>query len=61
VADLTNLIEEDIIVIDGKCLRRSIDKASNKAAIYMVSAWSRQNSLVLGQVIANTKLSSSYP
>jgi predicted transposase YbfD/YdcC len=50
VADLSDLSEEDIIAIDGKCLRRSLDKASNKAAIYMVSAWSRQNSLVLGQV-----------
>jgi len=35
--------------IDGKCLRRSIDKASRKAAIYMVSAWAHQNNLVLGQ------------
>jgi predicted transposase YbfD/YdcC len=55
VTDLTNLTEEDIIAIDGKCLRRSIDKASNKAAIYMVSAWSRQNSLVLGQVKVDDK------
>ena len=55
VADLSNLSEEDIIAIDGKCLRRSIDKASNKAAIYMVSAWSRQNSLVLGQVKVDDK------
>ena len=47
--------EEDIIAIDGKCLRRSIDKTSNKAAIYIVSAWSRQNSLVLGQVKVNDK------
>ncbi len=43
VADLSNLVEEDIIAIDGKCLRRSLDKASNKAAIYKVSAWSRQS------------------
>jgi predicted transposase YbfD/YdcC len=55
VADLSNLVEEDIIAIDGKCLRRSLDKASNKAAIYMVSAWSRQNSLVLGQVKVDDK------
>jgi len=55
VADLSDLAEEDIIAIDGKCLRRSIDKASNKAAIYMVSAWSRQNSLVLGQVKVDDK------
>lgn len=46
VADLADLAEENIIAIDGKCLRRSIDKASNKVAIYMVSAWSRENSLV---------------
>ncbi len=55
IADLANLVEEDIIAIDGKCLRRSIDNASNKAAIYMVSAWSRQNSLVLGQVKVDDK------
>jgi predicted transposase YbfD/YdcC len=55
VADLSHLVEEDIIAIDGKCLRRSIDNASNKAAIYMVSAWSRQNSLVLGQVKVDDK------
>lgn len=55
VTDLATFVEEDIIAIDGKCLRRSIDKASNKAAIYMVSAWSRQNSLVLGQVKVDDK------
>lgn len=55
VTDLAHLVDEDIIAIDGKCLRRSIDKASNKAAIYMVSAWSRQNSLVLGQVKVDDK------
>ncbi len=36
LADLADVVEEDIIAIDGKCLRRSIDTASNKAAIYMV-------------------------
>ncbi|MEE9356703.1 MAG: ISAs1 family transposase [Methylococcaceae bacterium] len=50
VTDLANLTEGEVIAIDGKCLRRSIDKASNKAAIYMVSAWAQKNSLVLGQV-----------
>lgn len=34
-ADLASLIEEDIIAIDRKCLRRSIDKASNRAVISM--------------------------
>jgi predicted transposase YbfD/YdcC len=55
VADIANLAEGEIIAIDGKCLRRSIDKASKKAAIYMVSAWAQQNSLVLGQVKVDDK------
>ncbi len=55
MADLSNLVEEEIIALDGKCLRRSIDNASNKAAIYMVSAWSQKNSLVLGQVKVDDK------
>ncbi len=50
VTDLADLTEGEIIVIDGKCLRLSLDSASKKAAIYMVSAWSQHNSLVLGQV-----------
>lgn len=55
VADLANLTEGEVIAIDGKCLRRSIDKASKKAAIHMVSAWAQQNSLVLGQVKVDNK------
>jgi hypothetical protein len=50
VSDLATLTEGEVIALDGKCLRRSIDKASNKSAIYMVSAWAQKNSLVLGQV-----------
>lgn len=49
VADLSDLSDGEIIAIDGKCLRRSLDSASDKAAIYMVSAWATQNQLVLGQ------------
>jgi predicted transposase YbfD/YdcC len=39
----------EIIALDGKQLRRSHDKNLGKKAIYMVSAWASQNSLVLGQ------------
>jgi len=49
VADLAALSGGEIIAIDGKCLRRSMDKAADKAAIHMVSAWATQNQLVLGQ------------
>jgi len=40
VADLAQLTKGEVIAIDGKCLRRSIDKASKKAAIHRVTtAW----------------------
>jgi len=45
----------EVIAIDGKCLSRSLDKASKKAAIYMVSAWSQQNNLVLGHFKVDDK------
>jgi len=49
VADLSQLCNGEIISLDGKCLRGSIDRASNKTAIFMVSAWAQKNQLVLGQ------------
>lgn len=55
VADLASLTDGEVIAIDGKCLRRSVDKASKKAAIHMVSAWAQHNSLVLGQVKVDDK------
>ena len=44
-----------IVAIDGKTLRRSFDRASEKAAIHMVSAWCDANQLVLGQVKTDEK------
>jgi len=48
VKAIANLIEEHI-AIDGKMLRRSHDRANDKAALHMVSAWSSKNGIVLGQ------------
>lgn len=45
----------EVIAIDGKRLRRSYDKASNKAAIHMVSAWAQANRVVVGQVKTDSK------
>ena len=45
----------DIIPIDGKTVRRSHDKSQGKAAIHMVSAWSTENQMVLGQVKTSEK------
>lgn len=39
----------DVVAIDGKTLRRSHDRSSNKSAIHMVSAWSSANGIVMGQ------------
>lgn len=44
-----------LIAIDGKTLRRSFDRASGKAAIHMISAWSSANGLVFGQLATEAK------
>ena len=54
-SDLTELSDGDVIAIDDKCLRCSVNKASNKSAIYMVSAWASKNKLVLGQQKVDAK------
>jgi predicted transposase YbfD/YdcC len=40
---------KDQIGIDGKCLRGSADSYHELGALYLVSAWSDRNKLVLGQ------------
>jgi predicted transposase YbfD/YdcC len=49
IAAVEERTKGEIIALDGKQLRRSHDKAEGKKAIYMVSAWASENSLVLGQ------------
>ena len=44
-----------IIAIDGKTLRSSFHNAKNRDCLHMVSAWSAENGLVLGQVRTNEK------
>ena len=44
-----------VIAIDGKTLRKSHDRSSNKSAIHMVSAWATANRVVLGQVKTDEK------
>ena len=48
VKAIAELMEEHI-AIDGKQLRRSHDRANDKAALHMVSAWSSENRIVLAQ------------
>ncbi len=43
------------IAIDGKTLRRSFDRSTAKNALHLVSAWSTENHLALGQVATEKK------
>jgi len=47
--------ESRLIAIDGKTLRGSYNRQDGKAAIHMVSAWSTENKLSLGQVVVDEK------
>ena len=38
-----------VVAVDGKTLRRSFDRAAKQGPIHMISAWSSQQRLVLGQ------------
>lgn len=44
-----------LIAIDGKTLRRSFAKRTGKAALHLVTAWSSENGLTLGQVACEEK------
>jgi predicted transposase YbfD/YdcC len=46
---------EGVIAIDGKTLRRSHERGAGRGAIHMVSAFARENGMVLGQVKTEEK------
>lgn len=49
------IIDGEIIVIDGKTIRGSFDKGKRKGVIYMVSVFLNENGVVLGQVKMEAK------
>ncbi len=55
VQDVFQVAGAQIIPVDGKTLKGSYDKRSNKAAIHMVSAWASSNGIVLGQIKTDEK------
>ena len=55
VSALTTASAGRFIAIDGKTIRRSLDTASDKAAIHMVNAWCQANHMVLGQLATDAK------
>jgi len=52
---LRRSLPREIVAIDGKTLRRSHHRKSGRQAIHMVSAWARDNGLVLGQLKTDEK------
>jgi len=52
---LVAISDGEIIALDGKTLRRSHDRSSERSAIHMVSAWAATQRVVLGQVKTDEK------
>ena len=52
---ISEIIEGQVIAIDGKKLRGSQEQSLGKGAIDMVSAWATENQLVLGQIKVDDK------
>jgi predicted transposase YbfD/YdcC len=48
-------LRQDIVALDGKTLRRSLDRADGKGPIHIVNAWSSANALVLAQFKVDAK------
>ena len=45
----------EIIALDGKAMRRSLDRADGKGPLHVVSAWASRNELVLAQFKVDAK------
>ena len=54
-ARVCTLTQGELVAIDGKRLRGSYDRHDGKEAIHMISAWSHQNQVVLGQLQVDGK------
>ncbi len=55
IESVTDRTKGQVIAIDGKTLRRSHDRSSDKKAIHMISAWASSNQVVLGQLKTKEK------
>jgi len=55
IESVTDQTKGQVIAIDGKTLRRSHDKSTDKKAIHMISAWAASNKVVLGQLKTEEK------
>lgn len=55
VSSISDLMEGEVIAIDGKTIRNSNDDADSKSAIHLVSAFAAENRICLGQEAIHEK------
>ena len=55
VQSICEVLEGQVVAIDGKTVRRSHDRTIGRDAIHMVSAWATESQLVLGQTKVDDK------
>ncbi len=55
IQSLVEKLGVEVVAIDGKALKGSYDRKSQLKALHLVSAWSREHRLVLGQTKVNAK------
>jgi predicted transposase YbfD/YdcC len=55
INDVFDITDGQVIPIDGKTLKRSYNKKSDKSAIHMVHAWAATNGVLLGQLKTKEK------
>ena len=49
VASVSQLVQGEVVAIDGKTLRGCHDRSNGRGALHLVSAWATENRMVLGQ------------
>ena len=52
---MAQLVQGEVVAIDGKTVRRSHDRSQGRRAIHLVSAWASANTMTLGQVKTEKK------
>ena len=60
VQSLVEKLGVEVVAIDGKALRGSYERESQLKALHLVSAWSKEHRLVLGQTKVSEKSNENH-
>lgn len=55
VKSISDIVQDQVIAIDGKTARRTKDIPQGKKPLHVVSAWANENKLILGQMKVEEK------